>query len=96
MSRHLAERRPTGPTTVVQELFQCQARPWFELLTCRKTDSPNSIGAAPTCNESAHAAVGTRLRTGLLSGGGKSLLRKEKRLRVNMEIAREKSTVIIR
>ncbi|EPB2283925.1 hypothetical protein ACRC9A_003127, partial [Pseudomonas aeruginosa] len=70
--------------------------PWFELLTCRKTDSPNSIGAAPTCNESAHAAVGTRLRTGLLSGGGKSLLRKEKRLRVNMEIAREKSTVIIR
>ncbi len=56
----------------------------------------NSIGAAPTCNESAHAAVGTRLRTGLLSGGGKSLLRKEKRLRVNMEIAREKSTVIIR
>ncbi|HBO5471332.1 TPA: hypothetical protein L4557_003947 [Pseudomonas aeruginosa] len=44
----------------------------------------------------AHAAVGTRLRTGLLSGGGKSLLRKEKRLRVNMEIAREKSTVIIR
>ncbi len=56
----------------------------------------NSIGAAPTCNESAHAAVGTRLRTGLLSGGGKSLLRKEKRLRVNMEIAREKSKVIIR
>ncbi|HFH2981338.1 hypothetical protein [Pseudomonas aeruginosa] len=54
------------------------------------------IGAAPTCNESAHAAVGTRLRTGLLSGGGKSLLRKEKRLRVNMEIAREKSKVIIR
>ncbi|MDF5962114.1 hypothetical protein P4052_27730 [Pseudomonas aeruginosa] len=44
----------------------------------------------------AHAAVGTRLRTGLLSGGGKSLLRKEKRLRVNMEIAREKSKVIIR
>ncbi|HHX1093125.1 TPA: hypothetical protein ACU6G3_004422 [Pseudomonas aeruginosa] len=37
-----------------------------------------------------------RLRTGLLSGGGKSLLRKEKRLRVNMEIAREKSKVIIR
>ena len=36
------------------------------------------------------------LRTGLLSGGGKSLLRKEKRLRVNMEIAREKSKVIIR
>ncbi|MGU0857696.1 hypothetical protein ACSEO0_18425 [Pseudomonas aeruginosa] len=43
-----------------------------------------------------HAAVGTRLRTGLLSGGGKSLLCKEKRLRVNMEIAREKSKVIIR
>lgn len=34
--------------------------------------------------------------TGLLSGGGKSLLRKEKRLRVNMEIARETSTMIIR
>ncbi|AWQ82784.1 hypothetical protein CSC33_1862 [Pseudomonas aeruginosa] len=34
--------------------------------------------------------------TGLMSGGGKSLLRKEKRLRVNMEIARETSTMIIR
>ncbi|HCR1390044.1 TPA: hypothetical protein ONA37_001474 [Pseudomonas aeruginosa] len=37
-----------------------------------------------------------RWHSSALSGGGKSLLRKEKRLRVNMEIAREKSTVIIR
>ncbi|MDF5939084.1 hypothetical protein P4234_17700 [Pseudomonas aeruginosa] len=46
--------------------------------------------------ECATPPLAPRLRTGLLSGGGKSLLRKEKRLRVNMEIAREKSTVIIR